>query len=136
MSQHDLILLAIALSVVIGIVIAIAKFKIHPFPALMMGALALGLATGTGPEQILKTFRTGFGETLANVGVLLALGAMFGELLASSGGAERVSSVKTGVHAQPIFPGEAGLIGNGLLSQFQVTVDIPGSRLLLPRVAR
>src|SRR4029079_9429758 len=92
MSQHDLILLAIALCVILGIVIAIARFKVHPFPALMIGALALGLATGTGPEEILKTFRTGFGETLANVGVLLALGAMFGELLASSGGAERVSS--------------------------------------------
>ena len=87
MSQHDLILLAIALVVIIGIIIAIARFKVHPFPALMMGALALGLATGTGPEQILQSFRTGFGETLANVGVLLALGAMFGEL-GHSGGAD------------------------------------------------
>jgi GntP family gluconate:H+ symporter len=104
MSQHDLILLAIALCVIIGIVIAIARFKVHPFPALMIGALALGLATGTGPEQILKTFRTGFGETLANVGVLLALGAMFGELLASSGGAERVSSALLRVGGTRLVP--------------------------------
>ena len=104
MSQHDLILLAIALCVIIGIVVSIARFKMHPFPALMMGALALGLATGTGPEQILKTFRTGFGETLANVGVLLALGAMFGELLASSGGAERVSSALLRVGGTRMVP--------------------------------
>jgi len=51
-------------------------------------------------------------------------------------GAERVSPVRTGVHAQPIFPGEAGLVGNELLSQFQVTVDAERSRLLLRRVAR
>jgi GntP family gluconate:H+ symporter len=104
MSQHDLILLAIALCVILGIVISIASFKLHPFPALMIGALALGLATGTGPEQILKTFRTGFGETLANVGVLLALGAMFGELLASSGGAERVSSALLRVGGTRLVP--------------------------------
>src|SRR5436190_17017831 len=105
MSEHDLILLAIALCVIIGIVIAIASFKLHPFPALMIGALALGLATGTGPEQILKTFRTGFGETLANVGVLLALGAMFGELLASSGVGERVFSALIKVSGTLLVPG-------------------------------
>jgi gluconate:H+ symporter, GntP family len=104
MSQHDLILLAIALCVIIGIVIAIARFKFHPFPALMIGALVLGLATGTAPEEILQTFRTGFGETLANVGVLLALGAMFGELLASSGGAERVSSALLNVGGTRLVP--------------------------------
>ena len=104
MSQHDLILLAIALVVIVGIVIAIARFKLHPFPALMIGALVLGLATGTAPEAILHTFRTGFGETLANVGVLLALGAMFGELLASSGGAERVSSALLNVGGTRLVP--------------------------------
>ena len=104
MPQHDIILMVIALCVILGIVIAIAKFKLHPFPALMIGALALGLATGTGPEQILKTFRLGFGETLANVGVLLALGAMFGELLASSGGAERVSSALLRVGGTRMVP--------------------------------
>ena len=41
---------------------------------------------------MLASFRKGFGDTLANVGMLLALGAMFGEMLASSGGAETVSS--------------------------------------------
>ena len=49
-------------------------------------------------------------------------------------GSERLSSVKTGVHQQPIFSGEAGLLGNGLLSQFRVTVDAAKSRLLLDRI--
>jgi hypothetical protein len=51
-------------------------------------------------------------------------------------GAERLSAVKTGVRPQPIFAGEAGLVGNGLLSQFRVTIDAAGSRLLLQRVGR
>ena len=49
-------------------------------------------------------------------------------------GSEHLSSVKTGVHQRPIFSGEAGLLGNGLLSQFRVTVDAGKSRLLLDRV--
>jgi GntP family gluconate:H+ symporter len=92
MSQHDLYLLAIALVVILAVVVAIARFRVHPFPALVIGALVLGLWSGAPAEQVLKSFRVGFGDTLANVGVLLALGAMFGELLASSGGAEQISS--------------------------------------------
>ena len=49
-------------------------------------------------------------------------------------GSERLSAVKTGVHQQPLFSGEAGLLGNGLLSQFRVTVDAGKSRLLLDRI--
>ena len=49
-------------------------------------------------------------------------------------GSERLSAVQTGVHQQPLFSGEAGLLGNGLLSQFRVTVDAGKSRLLLDRI--
>ncbi|CAN5749757.1 aspartyl protease family protein [soil metagenome] len=42
-----------------------------------------------------------------------------------------VTGVKTGVHDRQMFPGEAGLVGNGLLSRFCVTIDVPGARLLL-----
>ena len=92
MSEHDLYLLAVAIIVILTMVFAIARLRVHPFPALVVGTLALGLLAGAPTDQVLKSFRVGFGDTLANVGVLLALGAMFGELLASSGGAERISS--------------------------------------------
>ena len=104
MSAHDLFLLTIALVVIVAVVIAIARFRVHPFPALVIGALVLGLWAGAPTLQVLKSFRTGFGETLANVGVLLALGAMFGELLASSGGAERVSTALLDVGGTKMIP--------------------------------
>jgi GntP family gluconate:H+ symporter len=110
MSQHDLYLLAIALVVILAVVIAIARFRVHPFPALVIGALVLGLWAGASPEHVLKSFRTGFGETLANVGVLLALGAMFGELLASSGGAERVSSALLKIGGPRLVPWTMGAV--------------------------
>ena len=104
MSQHDLFLLAIALVVILAVVVAIARVRVHPFPALVVGALLLGLWTGAPADQILKSFRVGFGDTLANVGVLLALGAMFGQLLASSGGAERVSNALLSVGGTRMVP--------------------------------
>jgi hypothetical protein len=43
--------------------------------------------------------------------------------------------VATDLHKAAIFPGEAGLLGNGLLSRFEsVTVDAKSNRLLLQRV--
>jgi GntP family gluconate:H+ symporter len=110
MSPHDLYLLAIALMVILAVVIAIARFRVHPFPALVIGALVLGLWAGASPEQVLKSFRIGFGETLANVGVLLALGAMFGGLLASSGGAERVSSALLRIGGPRLVPWTMGAV--------------------------
>lgn len=52
-------------------------------------------------------------------------------------GAEVLSDVETGLHARPIFEGEAGLVGNSLLSQFEaVTIDSINGRLVLgPRLA-
>ncbi len=40
-------------------------------------------------------------------------------------------AIPTGWHEQEIFPGEAGLLGNGLLARFRVTVDAPAGRLIL-----
>ena len=40
--------------------------------------------------------------------------------------------VPTGLHDAAIFPGEAGLLGNGLLSRFStVTIDAKAGRLML-----
>lgn len=51
-------------------------------------------------------------------------------------GKRTVHPVKTALHATPLFPGEAGLIGNELLSQFVVTVDWPNRRVLLADASR
>lgn len=49
-------------------------------------------------------------------------------------GVHQFRQVPTGLHRQPIFPGEAGLLGNPLLSRFGVvTIDAKSSRLFLGR---
>jgi hypothetical protein len=47
-------------------------------------------------------------------------------------GSARLAAVHAGLHRTEIFPGEAGLLGNELLSRFdQVTIDAKGERLIL-----
>ena len=49
-------------------------------------------------------------------------------------GDQDFENVPTGLHETAIFPGEAGLLGNGLLSRFSsVTIDAKASRLVLRR---
>ncbi len=45
-----------------------------------------------------------------------------------------MDSVNTGVHYTALFPGEAGLIGNGVLSKFKVTIDASHWRCFLERL--
>ena len=47
-------------------------------------------------------------------------------------GSRRMDNVATGLHASAIFDGEAGLVGNGLLSRFEtVTIDAAAGRFVL-----
>jgi hypothetical protein len=51
-------------------------------------------------------------------------------------GGHRFENVPVGLHSAAIFPGEAGLLGNGLLSAFgTVTIDARGGRLILGQPA-
>jgi GntP family gluconate:H+ symporter len=87
-SQRQL-LIAVGGSVCI-IVVLITWCKLHPFLALILGSLTLALGVGTPLQESLTSFGNGFGSMSASVGVLIALGAMLGKLLADSGGADRI----------------------------------------------
>ncbi|WP_229867608.1 GntP family permease, partial [Streptomyces chryseus] len=72
------------------IVLLITKFKLHAFLALTIGSLALGAFAGAPLDKTIASFSTGLGNTVAGVGVLIALGAVLGKLLADSGGADQI----------------------------------------------
>ncbi|MFJ7988219.1 gluconate:H+ symporter [Streptomyces sp. NPDC096351] len=72
------------------IVLLITKFKLHAFLALTIGSLALGAFAGAPLADTIRSFTTGLGNTVAGVGVLIALGAILGKLLADSGGADQI----------------------------------------------
>ncbi len=111
------------------IVVLITLVKLHPFLALIFGALTVGLAAGENLTKVLKSFSDGFGSTAASVGILIALGAMFAKLLADSGGADQIVDTIVG-HASPrMLPWAMALVGAiiGLPMFFEI-----GLVLLIP----
>ncbi|WP_369155203.1 gluconate:H+ symporter [Streptomyces sp. R02] len=72
------------------IVLLITKFKLHAFLSLTIGSLALGAFAGAPLDKVITSFSAGLGSTVAGVGVLIALGAILGKMLADSGGADQV----------------------------------------------
>ncbi|MEU1282373.1 gluconate:H+ symporter [Streptomyces sp. NPDC005805] len=72
------------------IVLLITRFKLHAFLALTIGSLSLGLFAGAPLDKTIASFTAGLGSTVAGVGVLIALGAILGKLLADSGGADQI----------------------------------------------
>lgn len=87
---HDTRLLLVALAGIALIVILIAAFNFHPFLALILGSALVGFGSGISSATVITNFETGVGATLMEVGLLIALGAMLGKLLAESGGADQV----------------------------------------------
>ncbi|MGI8522132.1 MAG: GntP family permease [Nocardioides sp.] len=75
-----------ALAGIATVVLLIVLAKLHPFLALMLGSGVLGAVAFAAPLDTVTAFTTGFGSTMGSVGILIALGAMLGKLLADSGG--------------------------------------------------
>ncbi|WP_226367098.1 SLC13 family permease [Pseudonocardia sp. ICBG162] len=79
-----------ALVGIVALVLLITRFSLHPFLALTIGSLLVAGVAGMSMGDAVEAFSDGFGSTAASVGTLIALGAMFGKLLADSGGADRL----------------------------------------------
>ncbi len=71
-----------------GIILFISVFKIHPAVTLGIAALAGGLVLGLTFETILRAMWSGILGILTGIGVVIALGAILGRLMESSGALE------------------------------------------------
>lgn len=89
--SHQSFLLLNAAIAIIGLIVLITRFKLHPFIALIISALFLGLTSGMPVEKVVKSFQEGFGSVLGFVGIILALGTMLGKMMAESGGADQIA---------------------------------------------
>ena len=73
----------------------ILKFKIQAFLALLLTSIFLGLITGMSMDAIIKSVLNGMGSTLGFVATVVGIGAIFGQMLDSSGGAESLAHYLT-----------------------------------------
>ncbi|OME99678.1 permease DsdX [Paenibacillus amylolyticus] len=89
--SHDASLLLYALISILGLILLIAKFKMNPFVALIVGAVFMGLISGMPFKDIVKSYQEGVASVLGFIAIVLGLGTMLGKLMAESGGAERIA---------------------------------------------
>jgi Gnt-I system high-affinity gluconate transporter len=83
--------------VIIVLAIALQIFltykKVSPFLSLLIVALITGLALGIEPEKLLtETLKTGVGDTLKSVILIICLGAILGKILELSGAASQIAN--------------------------------------------
>lgn len=110
--------------VAIGLlIILITKLKLHPFFALLISSIFLGVVNGIGVAKTVKTFTHGFGGQLGVTGVVIGLGAMLGGLLVQSGGGDKIADIIIGNRKMVWMPLSVGLVSLiiGLPNLFEVT---------------
>ncbi|CAI9415875.1 GntP family permease [Nocardioides sp. T2.26MG-1] len=122
-------LITAALVAIALLVVLITVLKVHPFVALILGGLTVGIIAGQNVNGVITSLTTGFGSTAAGVGALIALGAMFAILLADSGGADQIVDTIVGRASGRALPWAMAAVGAiiGLPMFFEI-----GLVLLMP----
>ena len=85
-------LLLYALGAVVALIVLIARFKLHPFIALIVVSLVLGIAAEMPFGAVAKAFQDGVGTVLGFIAIVVGLGTMLGKMMAESGGATRIAT--------------------------------------------
>lgn len=79
------------LIVIVLLVLATVKFKLHPFLSLIIASLLIGFAVGLEPVRLITIITDGFGNTLKSIGFIIAFGTIIGVYLEKSGGAKTMA---------------------------------------------
>ncbi|GHE77702.1 gluconate permease [Amycolatopsis deserti] len=75
---------------VAAIVVLIVRFRLNPVIALVLGSCYLGLSTGLGVSRTVEEITTGFGDVMAEIGLLIAFGVLIGAILRDLRAIERL----------------------------------------------
>jgi GntP family gluconate:H+ symporter len=80
-----------AASSLVALLVLVIRFKVHAFLALLVVSMGLGLVAGLAPALVVDAISKGIGDILREVLLLLALGALLGRMLETSGAAELIA---------------------------------------------
>ena len=89
----DLQLLAAFVIGVALIIYLIIRTRFDPFMALISASIAVALIAGVPLSEAADMIATGFGNTLAAIGIVIGFGVMIGKLLEVSGGADALAEM-------------------------------------------
>ena len=107
------------------------KVKLHAFVALLLVSLLVGVTAGMPLNGVIESIQKGMGGTLGFVAVVVGLGAMFGQMLEVSGGAERLAQTLLQRFGEDRAQWSLGL--TGFLVAIPVFFDV-GFIILVPLV--
>lgn len=84
-------LVFIVVSAVALLLFMVLKLKISAFISLLITAIYVGIVAGMPPSAVTQAIQDGMAGTLGFVATVVGLGAIFGQMLESSGGAESLA---------------------------------------------
>lgn len=73
------------------LIFATVKLKVHPFFGLLAASFSFAIVSGMDMESFLEVFTGGMGETIAGIGIVIAIGTVTGSLLEKSGAVETMA---------------------------------------------
>lgn len=111
MSTFSLLFIAVlGIALLLFLVIYV---RLQAFIALLIASLFVAVIGGIPPAEIAGVIQDGMGGTLGYIAIIIGLGAIFGEILQASGGAEIIADTllkKAGDKQAPLALGLTGLI--------------------------
>lgn len=78
---------------IVVMIVAISKFKVHPFLSIMAVSLILALVAGLPLTKIPDTIGAGFSGTFSSIGIVIILGALIGSILEQTGAAFKLADM-------------------------------------------
>lgn len=120
--MNDPIVAVIGLVAAVGLLIfLVLRTKVHAVLALVIAASIAGLVAGMTPDAVIAAITTGFGSTLATIGLVIGFGVMMGRILEVSGAAEKLAITLIRVLGKK--KEEWALAGAGFLISIPIFVD-------------
>lgn len=104
------LLILLVLSIVF-IVLATAKFELHPFLALLITAFGFGILSGMPLLDVVKSVNDGFGGTIGYIGIVILAGSIIGTFLEKSGGALQLAERTLKITGEKNVPAAMGIVG-------------------------
>ena len=89
--MNEILLLAGIAFAILLLLFLVLKLKIHAFISLLIVSIVVGIVTGMDFNLIMTSMKNGMGNTLGFVATVVGLGAIFGQMLEASGGAESIA---------------------------------------------
>jgi gluconate:H+ symporter, GntP family len=128
---------AIAIVIAVGLIIWL---KVDPVISLLLASLYLGLASGVGFTGTIEAIAAGFGEIMAEVGLLIGFGVLIGAFLHAAGAFHRLLDVFVRVIGATRLPYALSLLHSTILPSIYVDVQVvlasPVARSAAPYIER